>query len=66
MTCADCGKLLDGQVCETDNPRPGRITVRYQGNLCPRCYQKRKRAGNPVVDGRPALTACCLSSEHGD
>lgn len=31
MTCADCGKPLDGQVCETDNPRPGRITVSYQG-----------------------------------
>jgi len=45
MTCADCGKPLDGQVCETDNPRPGRITVRYQGRLCEKCYRKRKRAG---------------------
>jgi len=43
MTCADCGKPLDGQVCETDNPRPGRITVSYQGELCPRCFGKRTR-----------------------
>ena len=45
MTCADCGKPLAGQVCETDNPRPGRITVRYQGRLSEKCYRKRKRAG---------------------
>ena len=41
MTCADCGKPLEDCVCETDNPRPGRITVRYQDKLCLRCYRKR-------------------------
>ena len=41
MTCADCGKPLEECVCETDNPRSGRITVSYQGRLCPKCYERR-------------------------
>jgi len=41
MNCPDCRKPLGDCVCETDNPRPGRITVKYQGELCPRCYKKR-------------------------
>ena len=43
MKCADCGEPLDGQVCETDNPRPGRITVSYQGELCIKCYLRRTK-----------------------
>ena len=41
MTCADCGKPLEDCACETDNPRPGRITVLYQRDLCEKCYEKR-------------------------
>ena len=41
MSCADRGKPLEDCVCETDNPRPGRITVKYQNKLCLRCYRGR-------------------------
>lgn len=54
MTCPDCGKPLDGCTCETDNPRPGRKTVKYQGDLCARCYEKRIKSRYPVVNGSPA------------